>query len=81
MVYVIDKKQMHGSVITGKEYASKGWTCAISMFLTSLMSLLCVVVHVLCVYASKLLSDFFWLFWHKFWLCLMKTGWQACCVV
>jgi len=27
-----------------------------------LMSILCVVVHVLCVFASKLLSGFFWLF-------------------
>jgi len=34
MIYVIDRKQMHGSVITGKEYASKDWTCVISMFLT-----------------------------------------------
>jgi len=29
------KKQMHDSVITAKEYASKDWTCVISMFLTS----------------------------------------------
>jgi len=27
------------------------------------MSILCVIVHVLCVYASKLLSGFFWHFW------------------
>jgi len=32
MIDVIDKKQMHDSVITGKEYASKDWTCAISGF-------------------------------------------------
>ena len=52
---------MHDSVITGKEYASKDWTCVISMFLTSfnVHCILCVVVHVLCVYASKLLSGFF----------------------
>jgi len=40
------------------------------------MSILCVVVHVLCVYASKLLSNFwlfdFWLFWHTFFW--VKTG-------
>jgi len=35
MIYVIDKKQMHDSVITGKEYACRDWTCVISMFLTS----------------------------------------------
>jgi len=35
MIYVIDKKQMHDSAITGKVYASKDWTCVISMFLTS----------------------------------------------
>ena len=46
-----------------------------------LMFIFCVVVHVLCVYASKLLSVFFWLFWDKFWLFLVKTGWHSCCVV
>jgi len=35
MIDVIDKKQMPDSVITGKEYASKDWTCVISMLLTS----------------------------------------------
>ena len=35
MIDVIDQKQMHNSVITGKEYASKIWACVISMFLTS----------------------------------------------
>jgi len=29
------KKQMRDSFITGKEYASKDWTCVISTFLTS----------------------------------------------
>ena len=37
MIDVIDKMQMHDSVIIGKEYASKDWTCVISMFLTSFM--------------------------------------------
>jgi len=61
MIYVIDKKQMYGSVITGKEYAYKDWTCVISMFLTSFN------VYFVCgcacfmytVYASKLLSGSF----------------------
>jgi len=35
MIDVIDKKQMHDSVIMGKKYASKDWACVISMFLTS----------------------------------------------
>jgi len=26
---------MHDSLITGKEYVSEGWTCGMSMFLTS----------------------------------------------
>jgi len=32
MIDVIDKKQMHDSVITEKEYASKDWTCVIDVF-------------------------------------------------
>ena len=61
MIYVTDKKQMHDIVITGNEYASKDWTCVIlyRYFWRVLMFILCVVVHVLCVYASKLLSVFF----------------------
>jgi len=35
MISVIDKKQMHDSVIKEKEYASKDWTCVVSMFFTS----------------------------------------------
>ena len=59
MIYAFDKKQMHDTVITGKEYASKDWACVISMFLTS-FNVYCIwVVHALCVYASKLLSGFF----------------------
>ena len=40
-----------------------------------LMSILCLVMHLLCVYAVKLLSGFFW---NTIWLFLMKTGWQPC---
>jgi len=35
MINVIDQKEMHDSVIKGKENASKEWNCIISMFLTS----------------------------------------------
>jgi len=35
MIHIINKKQMHDSVITGIENASKDWNCTISMFLTS----------------------------------------------
>jgi len=33
MIDVIDKKHMHDSITTGKEYASNDWTCAISGFI------------------------------------------------
>jgi len=46
-----------------------------------LLSILCVVVDVLFVYASELLLGFIWLFWDKVWLFLVKTGWQPCCVL
>jgi len=60
------KKQMHDSVITEKEYDSKDWTCAISMFLTSFN------VYFVCGYAcfmcaSKLLSGFFETRYGFFW--------------
>jgi len=43
------------------------------------MSILCLVMHVLCIYALKLLSGFFsGLLWDKVWLILVKTGWQPC---
>jgi len=35
-IHVFDKKQMYDSAITGKKYASRDWTCVISMFLTRL---------------------------------------------
>jgi len=78
MIDVIDKKQMYHNVITGKKNASKEWNCIISMFLRISMSILCLVMHMLCVFALKLLSDFFW---DKVWLFLMKTGWQPCSAV
>jgi len=40
-----------------------------------LISGLCVVMHVFCVYILRLLSGFFW---DKVWLFLMKTGRQPC---
>jgi len=53
MIYVIDKKQMHDSVITAKRLD----LCYNDFFHE--LSIFCVIVHVLCVYASKLLSGFF----------------------
>jgi len=50
---------MHDSVITGKEYASKYWTCVISIFLTSFYVYFVCGCACFCVYASKLLSGFF----------------------
>ena len=34
LIDVFSTKQMYNSVITGKEHASKGWNCIISMFVT-----------------------------------------------
>jgi len=47
------------------------------MFLTILISILCLVMHVLCVYVLSLLSGFFGVCWDKVWIFLVKTGWQA----
>jgi len=43
----------------GNENASKEWNSIIPMFLTSFNVYLCVVMHILCVYALKLLPGFF----------------------
>jgi len=61
MIDVIDKKQMQGSVIAGKEYTSKDWTCVISMFLTSFnVYFVCGFACFACIgCVSKLLSGFF----------------------
>jgi len=64
MFDLFNKKQMYDSAITGKENASKDWNCIISMFLTSFTSVLCLVMHVLCVHVLILLSGFFW--WRQF---------------
>ena len=40
-----------------------------------LTSVLCMVMHILCINTLKLLSGFFW---DKVWLFLVKTGWQPC---
>jgi len=71
MIDVIDRKQMHDSVITGKEYASKDWTCAISMFLTSFnVYFVCGCACFMCLCLKTAI-----------WLFLVKTVWQPCCVV
>ena len=49
MINVTDKKQMYDSVITS-------YRC----FWRDLMSILCFVMHDICLYALKLLSGFFW---------------------
>ena len=77
MIYVIDKKQMHDSVITGKEYACKDCTCVISMFLTSFnVYFVCGCAYFVCTCIKPAI----WLFWDKVWLFWCK-GWQPCCVV
>jgi len=78
MIYAIDKKQMHDSVITGKEYASKDWTCVISMFLTSFnVYFVCSCACFMCICIKPAIR----IFLDKVWLSLVKTGWQPCCVV
>ena len=63
IIDVVDKKQMYDSVITGKENASKEWNCIISYYIDEswqvAMSVLCLIRHILCVNALKLLSSFF----------------------
>ena len=59
MICVIDKKQMHDNVITGKEYASEVWNYVISMFLTSFNVYFVCGCACFMIYASKLLSGFF----------------------
>ena len=65
MIDFIVKKQIYDSVITGNVNASNELNCIVSMFLTRLTSILCLVMHILCVNALKLLSGFIWLFWTK----------------
>jgi len=60
MIDVIDEKQMHVNVITGTNILQKIGLALYRRFRRVLMSILCVVVHVLCVYASKVLPVFFW---------------------
>jgi len=65
MIDVIDKKQMHDSVATGKEYASEDWTCVMSMFLTSFnVYFACGCACFMCI----CLKTVIWLFWDKVWL-------------
>jgi len=55
MINVIDKKQMYDSVITGKENVSKESVILLyQRFWWILKFILCLVMHVLCVYALKL---------------------------
>jgi len=76
MIDAIDKKQVHDSVIVGKENASKEWDCIMPMFLTSFMSILCLVMHILCICCKTATRIFSVFFWDKIWLFSVKTGWQ-----
>jgi len=81
MIDVIDKKQMRNSVITGKEYVSRGWTCVISMFLTSFnVYFVCGCACFICM-CPKTAIWLFLAFLDKVWHFLVKTGWQPCYVV
>jgi len=66
MINVVDKKQMHDSVIM-KEIASKEWNCIKSMFLMTFN------VYFVFGYACIIMC-----IWRKtaIWLFLVKTGWQ-----
>jgi len=63
MIDGIDKKQTYHNVFTGKENASKEWNCITSMFLTGFNVYFVFGYADFCVFALKLLSGFFWLFW------------------
>jgi len=71
MIDAIDKKHMYDSVVTGKENASEEWNCIISMYLKSfnIYFLFGYAYFMRRLYASKLLSGFFWdkvwLFWRR----------------
>ena len=81
MIDIIDKKQMHNSVIMGKEYASKDWTCVISMFLTSFNVYFvfgCACFMCVCL---KTAIWVFLAFLGQGLAFFVKTGWQPCCVV
>jgi len=78
MIHVFDKKQMHDSVITGKEYASNDWIGVISMFLTSFN------VYFVCgcaCFMCTCLKTAVWVFRDKVWFFLVKTRWQPWCVL
>ena len=56
---LLKQKQMHDSVITGKEYTSEDWTCVISMFLTSFnVCFVCGCACFMCIYLKTVI----WLF-------------------
>jgi len=78
MIDVIDEKQMHDSLITGKEYASKEWTCVISMFLTSFK---CLFFVWLCMFYVYMPQKCYLAFLGQGLDFLVKTGWQPYCVV
>ena len=79
LIDVIDKKQTYHNVITRKKIYLKSGTVLHQCFWRVLMSVLCLVMHILCLFALKPLSDFFWLFLGQGPDFLMNTAWQPCC--
>jgi len=74
MVGVIDEKQMPESAVTPNEYASKDWTCVISMVSTSFnVYFVCGCACFMCI-CPKNAIWLFLAFWDKVWLFLVKTG-------
>jgi len=72
----IDKKQMHDSVITGKNMLLK-IGLVLYRFVTSFN--VCFVCGFAC-FMCICLKTAIWLFWDEVLLFLVKTGWQHCCV-
>jgi len=69
MIDVTDKKQMHDSIIMGKEYASKDWTCVISMFLTSFnVYFVYGCACFMCICLKTAICFFLAFVWGKVWL-------------
>jgi len=80
MIDVIDKKQIQDSVITVKENTSKDGIVLYPCFWRVLKSILCLVMHISCVRALKLLSgfsEFFGAMSGFFWWRQVGT-WQPC---
>jgi len=77
MIDVIDKNQMHESVITTNEKASEDWNCIILMFRTTFNDYFVFgYAYFMCICIKSLIC--FFGAWSVF---LLKTGWQPWWVV